>query len=96
MKLFCLLSVLPVAIRLSGGSSRCVGVLEAAEQEKWQPVLVQHRDLVAAAGVCGRLDCGSVVSARGIQIKRSRPLLNFFSEFNNYKLEITCSGECLS
>ncbi|XP_028275118.1 scavenger receptor cysteine-rich type 1 protein M130-like [Parambassis ranga] len=54
----------PDDVRLVGGANRCSGRLEVKHNGEWREVNSIYPDwtLKAAAVVCGRLDCGSVVS----------------------------------
>ncbi|KAG7242808.1 hypothetical protein INR49_018350 [Caranx melampygus] len=83
--------VMPEDIRLVGGASRCAGILELAKQGEWEPVQVNVGDLATGAKVCGQLNCGSVVSVRGIRLKGPDVFLNSFFDLSRYKLSVTCS-----
>ncbi|XP_067451600.1 scavenger receptor cysteine-rich type 1 protein M130-like [Thunnus thynnus] len=95
----------PADVRLVGGASQCAGTLEMKKWGEWKPVDETDRSLKLAGDVCGRLDCGSVVSNR----RREEISHGFMwriesdcdesslikcstkSVYSSSKLEITCS-----
>ncbi|XP_051255595.1 scavenger receptor cysteine-rich type 1 protein M160-like [Dicentrarchus labrax] len=66
----------PNDVRLVGGTSRCTGILELKHRGEWKSVVnADFRwDLKVAAAMCGRLDCGSVVSAAKRTESSERPV----------------------
>ncbi|XP_032446908.1 scavenger receptor cysteine-rich type 1 protein M160-like isoform X2 [Xiphophorus hellerii] len=65
MLLLCLCSsALSDELRLVAGRSRCGGRLEKKNRGDWKPVTDWNWNLTSAAGACGQLHCGSVVSSR--------------------------------
>lgn len=94
-------------IRLVGRTGGCRGRLEINTVGEWEPTNALHWNLRLAGRVCGKLDCGSVVSVRTqkslsngrrlsvINDCKESSLLNCFTKYSqsNSELEISCSGK---
>lgn len=97
----------PNDFRLVGGTSRCRGTLEINAVGEWEPTDTLNWNLRLAGRVCGKLDCGSVISVRtqtslsnGRRLSMTyncteSSLLKCFVKhsYSNSKLEISCSGK---
>ncbi|XP_030579793.1 scavenger receptor cysteine-rich type 1 protein M130-like isoform X2 [Archocentrus centrarchus] len=93
-------------VRLVGGASRCVGMMELKHLGEWRPVSAFSWTLKDAAVVCEHLDCGSAVSVnwRFESLKRAAWRIKYdcvhfrsalrectASSYHTFILNITCS-----
>ncbi|XP_070710683.1 scavenger receptor cysteine-rich type 1 protein M130-like [Pempheris klunzingeri] len=64
------------AVRLVGGESRCKGTLEGQHEGEWRPMIDTWSVLSPEqyAGICGRLDCGVVISQSMNRLPKSQPV----------------------